>query len=53
MREKIIKKYGSSCVIVLSKEDRQILNVNVGDVVYVTTDKKEEKNDTEDLGTYE
>ena len=39
----MVQKYGSSQVIRLDKEDRQILGVDLGDTVYVSKENPNEK----------
>ena len=41
--DKIVKKWGTSLVLILSKEDKDILNLSAGDVVKIKIWKKKVK----------
>ena len=52
-REKIVKKYGTSYVIVLNKEDRKILGIDVNSIVEITKKEDERTNENpDDLDEY-
>lgn len=36
-----VKKYGDSYVLILDRSFRKLLDVNIGDIVHVTIEKKE------------